>query len=225
MEPILEIACFNYESALAAQQGAADRIELCVDFAVGGITPDIELFKKVRSNIIIPVYVMIRPRAGNFFYSNEEFIRMKHDILLFQSYNVDGFVFGVLDSDNEIDRSRNEELIKLAHSIPCTFHRAFDSVRNPFQSLEIIIKCGFTRVLTSGLMQSALEGRDCLKKLVRQAGDKIIVMPGGGIRSQNIREIKNYSGANEFHSSAILRNEIADINEIQLLNSSLKNEI
>jgi copper homeostasis protein len=222
MKTLLEIACFNYDSAVIASKAGADRIELCVNAQAGGITPDLDLFRKVKASTKIPVYVMIRPRPGNFFYSDEEFSRMQQDILLFRNNNADGFVFGLLTKNSEIDQKRNKELVKLSGSLPCSFHRAFDSIPDAYQGLEIIIDCGFKRLLSSGLKSSALEGVDCLNGLVKRAGNRIIVMPGGGIRSYNIAEIKSRSEANEFHSSGILQNEIADFNEIQTLIQLIK---
>ena len=154
----LEIACFNLESALIAQQGGADRIELCDDFSVGGITPNYGTFETARKLISIDLFVMIRPRGGNFIYSDEEFEQMKRDILHFKKMNANGFVFGVLIEDGSINKKQNKELVELAHPLPCNFHRAFDVSKNLIKNLEDVIECGFKTILTSGQTKSAMEG-------------------------------------------------------------------
>lgn len=221
LKPILEIACFNFESTVIAEQGGADRIELCEDFSGGGVTPNHELFIKVKKELSIPVFVMIRPRPGNFVYTDEEFEQMKKDIRFFKEHGVNGIVFGILKEDQEIDVEKNADLVKLASPLSCTFHRAFDDVPDIGKSLEMIIKCGFLRILTSGGKSSALAGSDDISKLVEQANKRIIIIPGGGVRSKNIFEIKSKTLANEFHSSAIIKEDIADLLEVKLLNHTL----
>ncbi len=217
----LEIACFNYESALIAQQGGADRIELCDNFKEGGTTPEYAIATKARKEIKIDLLIMIRPRGGNFVYTNAELDQMKKDILYFKSLNVDGFVLGILNNDNSINIEQNTELVQLASPLPCSFHRAFDKVKDPQTALETVINCGFKTVLTSGFTSSAMDGIDNLNQLVNNANDRITIMPGGGVRSSNIAEIKNKTKAHYYHSSAIINGEIADIDEVKKLKEQL----
>ncbi len=219
----LEIACFNLESAVIAQQNRADRVELCDGIEVGGTTPNFEVTTKVRQLIDIDLNVMIRPRGGNFIYSNEEFAQMKLNILQFKSLNVDGFVFGILNENKKIDIERNTELVNLAKPFPCTFHRAFDEVADYEQALEDVISCGFSTILTSGTHTNVMDGIDVLKKLVHLAKNRIIIMPGGGLRSTNINHVQEVTQATFYHSSAITDgNQIANPEEIFQLKSNLK---
>lgn len=219
----LEIACFNLESAIVAQENRADRIELCDDIAVGGTTPKAVDIINTRKLVTIDLYIMIRPRGGNFVYSDEEFFQIKLKILQFKSLKVNGFVFGILNENNEIDVERNTELVALAKPFPCTFHRAFDEVSDAFKSLEEIIECGFKTILTSGQAQNAVEGINQLAELVEKADNRIFIMPGGGLRSSNIDLIKQKTKSNWFHSSAITDgSEKANPKEIISLKSKLK---
>lgn len=199
----IEIACFNPESAITAFENGADRIELCDGLSEGGTTPDFETVKQLREKINIPVFVMIRPRGGDFTYSDEEFERMKSDLIQLKSLNVDGFVFGILDENDEVNMARNQELVELAKPYPCTFHRAFDRAENLEQSLEKVIGCGFTTILTSGQKANVSEGKENLKKLVELSAGRIEILVGGGLRSTNIEEIREFTEAEYFHSSAI----------------------
>ncbi len=219
----LEIACFNLESALIAQENGADRVELCAGIEVGGTTPDSELVKQARENLTIDLYVMIRPRGGNFAYTDEEFKLMQSDILALKELKVNGFVFGILKEDNTINLEQNKALIDLAKPIPCTFHRAFDEVQNPFQALEQIIDCGFKSILTSGQAQNVTAGINRLTELVSKANNRIAIMPGGGLRSTNIETIQQNTKAVFYHSSAITDgSEIASAAEVQALKSKLQ---
>ena len=221
--PQLEIACFNLESALIAQQNGADRVELCAGFEVGGTTPNFETVKQAREHLTIDLYVMIRPRGGNFVYTDEEFNQMQSDILTLKKRNVDGFVFGVLDEDNSFDSKRNKVLVDLAKPIPCTFHRAFDEVKNPFEALEQIIDCGFKTILTSGQESNVTEGMHRLAELVNAANDRLIIMPGGGLRSSNIEIIQQNTNAVFYHSSAITDgSETATATEVKALKHKLQ---
>ncbi len=160
----IEIACFNPESAMIAFENGADRIELCDGLAEGGTTPDFETVKQLRKKIDIPVFVMIRPRGGDFIYSDAEFEQMKHDLTQLKILQVNGFVFGILDEKDEVNREQNKELIELAKPYPCTFHRAFDRAKDLENSLEKVIECGFTTLLTSGQKPNVSEGKENLKK-------------------------------------------------------------
>ena len=219
----LEIACFNLESAIIAQQHGADRVELCDNMPEGGTTPNFEIAQKVRTELTIKINVMIRPRGGNFVYNDDEFRQMKAEIQQFKKMNVDGFVFGILNPDNSFDFERNKELVKLANPIPCTFHRAFDIVSDVYESLEAVIACGFKTVLTSGQGKNVMDGIKVLKTLVKKANDRIVIMPGGGLRSSNIFILDQKVNASFYHSSAITDSgEITNGNEIEKMKFYLK---
>ena len=219
----LEIACFNVESAKIAHENGADRIELCDGIEVGGTTPNFEVTTKVRQLIDIDLNVMIRPRGGDFVYSDTEFEQMKLEISEFKKLNINGYVFGILDKNNKIDIERNTELVNLAKPFPCTFHRAFDVVSDYEQALEDVISCGFSAILTSGTHSNVMDGIDVLKKLVLQAQNRITIMPGGGLRSTNINHIQEVTQATFYHSSAITDgSQIANPEEIFKLKSNLK---
>lgn len=219
----LEIACFNLESAVIAQQNGADRVELCDGIEFGGTTPNLEVTTKVRQLIDIDLNVMIRPRGGDFVYSDTEFEQMKLEILEFKKLYINGFVFGILDENNNIDVKGNTELVDLAKPFPCTFHRAFDEIINFEQALEDVISCGFSTILTSGTYSNVMDGIDVLKKLVLQAQNRITIMPGGGLRSTNINHIQEVTQATFYHSSAITDgSQIANPEEIFKLKSNLK---
>jgi copper homeostasis protein len=218
----LEIACFNLDSAVIAQENGANRVELCAEMEVGGTTPDFEITKQVRELLTINLNVMIRPRGGNFVYSDVEFQQMKNEILQLKKLGVNGFVFGILNEDNSINKTQNTELVNLAKPFSCTFHRAFDEVEDAFQSLEDIIACGFQTILTSGRKPNVTEGVNRLAELVSKANNRITIMPGGGLRTTNIEFIKEKTKATFYHSSAITNgNETANPEEIQQLKSKL----
>jgi copper homeostasis protein len=218
----LEIACFNAESAVIAQQNGADRVELCANMLEGGTTPDLELARKVRGELSIKMNVMIRPRGGNFVYTDAEFEQMKSEIEQFKDINVDGFVFGILNKDNSFNFERNKELVILAKPIPCTFHRAFDVVSNVYKSLELLIDCGFKTVLTSGQGENVMEGIEVLQALVEKANGRIVVMAGGGLRFTNIGILDEKVKASFYHSSAITdSSEIANGDEVKSIKSYL----
>lgn len=219
----LEIACFNLESALLAEQNGADRVELCANMLEGGTTPDFETAQKVRDELNIKMNVMIRPRGGDFVYTEAEFKQMKAEINRFKKINVDGFVFGILNTDNSFDKERNKELVALANPVPCTFHRAFDVIVVVYESLELLIDCGFKVVLTSGQAENVIKGKEVLKTLVKKANGRIVVMPGGGLRSTNIEKLDQKVNATYYHSSAITdSSEIANGEEIKKIKSFLR---
>jgi copper homeostasis protein len=219
----IEIACFNLESATLAQKAGADRVELCANVSVGGTTPSIEIIQQGREHLTIDIYVMIRPRGGNFVYSEAEFQQMKSDIENIKQLGVNGFVFGILNENNTINIEQNKTLVAEAYPFPCTFHRAFDAVSNYEQALEDVISCSFSTILTSGTFPNVMEGKEVLKKLVIQAKNRIEFMPGGSLRSTNISELNQIVGANWYHSSAITDgSEIANLEEIVQLKNKLK---
>ncbi|REC47690.1 copper homeostasis protein CutC [Chryseobacterium pennipullorum] len=219
----IEIACFNPESAIIAFENGADRIEFCDGLSEGGTTPDIETTKEIRKKITIPVFVMIRPRGGDFTYSDSEFEQMKSDLLQLKSANVDGFVFGILNENDEVNLEQNKTLVELAAPLPCTFHRAFDRAATLEDSLEKVIECGFKTILTSGQKSNVSEGRENLKKLVELSKGRIEILIGGGLRSSNIEEIRSFTQAGYFHSSAIIDGgAFADPGEVAALKSKLQ---
>jgi copper homeostasis protein len=198
----LEICCFNLQSAIIAEQAGASRIELCADPADGGTTAAFGTIKMVKEKTRIDVYPIIRPRGGDFFYDDDDFTIMKAEILLCKELGCEGVVIGILQQDGAIDKERCKKLVQLAYPMGVGFHRAFDRAINPFEALEDIIETGCERILTSGQKPTAIESIQLLNELIRQAGDRIIIMPGSGIRSFNIIELAEKTGATEFHSSA-----------------------
>ena len=218
----IEIACFNLESALIAQKAGADRVELCADMLVGGTTPIIETIQQARKHLTIDLYVMIRPRGGNFVCSEAEFEQMKLGIETIKKLGVNGFVFGILNKDKTINIEQNKALLELAKPFPCTFHRAFDEVLNVDKALEDVISCKFSTILTSGTFPNVMEGKEVLKQLVIQANNRIEIMPGGGLRSTNVLELNEMVNTNWYHSSAITDgSEIASPEEIVQLKKKL----
>jgi copper homeostasis protein len=173
------------------------------------------MIKVAREKLIIRLHVIIRPRGGDFIYSEDEFNIMKRDIEICKQLKVDGVVLGLLNSDGSVDIKRTKELVDLAQPMSVTFHRAFDCASDPVKSLEDSIHCGCHRILTSGLEPTAVEGAATISKLIEHSKNRIIIMPGGGVRSENIRELFR-TGANEFHSSAIIDHSMmADEEEIK----------
>ena len=198
---LLEICASNYQSALNAEIAGAHRIELCTELAVGGLTPSYGLLKQVLDNLKIPVFVLIRPRSGNFTYTDEEFAIMKRDIVLCKELGSAGIVSGVLNKDQTIDSERTKQLVELSKPLPFTFHRAFDWTPNPSEALKILIDLDIERLLTSGQEASADKGIELLKQLKAKANHKITILPGGGINAQNAILFKD-SGFSEIHASA-----------------------
>ncbi len=198
----LEICVFNTATAIAAAEAGADRIELCENYANGGTTPSYGYLKTTREKVSIPIFPMIRPRGGDYFHRPEEIEIIQKDIALCKELGFDGVVFGLLNRDGSIDRENTARLVELAYPLDVTFHRAFDRCKNPLEALETIIACGCTRILTSGQYPKAPDGKALIKELVDLADDRIIIMPGSGINSNNLAEMMAYTGAKEFHTSA-----------------------
>jgi copper homeostasis protein len=198
----IEIVVFNIESAMKAQEGGADRIELCENPGEGGTTPSYGTIELVRQNLSIDVFVMIRPRGGDFHYSSYEFHAMKRDISQCQKLSVDGVVFGILNPDGTIDKKRCKELIDKARPLKVTCHRAFDMARDPFEALEDCIEAGFDRILTAGQQAQAVKGAELLEQLIKKAHGRIAIMPGSGVNENTVEEIVKKSGAKEIHFSA-----------------------
>jgi copper homeostasis protein len=227
----LEICCFNIQSALIAQDAGAHRVELCADPEGGGTTPSLGLIKTVREKLHIQLYPIIRPRGGDFLFNDEEFEIMKNDVALCKQIGCDGVVIGMLNADGTIDKKRSAKLVELAYPLEVTFHRAFDRAANPFEAMEDIINIGCERILTSGQKPTAIEGAVLLNELVRQAENRIIIMPGSGIRANNIIGLKEKTTAEEFHTSArvFAKSKMEFMNENMKENDSCtvadKNEI
>lgn len=221
MKFTLEVIAFNIESVLLAESSGAHRIELCDNPAEGGTTPSYGVIKTARKKSSLQLYPIIRPHGGDFLYSNTSFEVMKRDILLCKEIGCDGVVIGILQADGSIDKRRTAALVEIAYPLGVTFHRAFDRVANPFEALEDVIACGCERILTSGLKPTATEGIDMIAQLVTQAKDRIIIMPGSGVRADNIAAIAQQTGATEFHSSA----RIPSNSEMNYLNTSMNESL
>jgi len=197
---LLEISIETVEAALAAQRGGADRIELCGNLNIGGVTPSVEVMRTVREQLHIPIFAIIRPRGGDFVYSEGESAEMKRSIAEAKRAGMDGLVAGVLASNGSVDIERTRELVAMARPLPLTFHRAFDDCGNLRGALEEVIQTGASRILTSGGAKSALEGAAPLAKLIAAAGSRITIVPGAGISASNIARVVKETGAIEFHS-------------------------
>ncbi len=202
MDFTLEVIAFNIESCILAEANGVSRIELCDNQADGGTTPSYGFIKAARAILSIELYPIIRPRGGDFLYSDAEFDIIKSDVLLCKELGCDGVVIGLLNADGTVDKERTKILTSIAYPMGVTFHRAFDRTNDMFEALEDIIECGCERILTSGQKPTAYDGMDNIKALVQKADTRIIIMPGSGINSKNIVEIAQYTGATEFHSSA-----------------------
>ena len=198
----LEICCYNLESAIVAAESGADRVELCADPAAGGTTPGFGLIHQARKKIQIELFPIIRARGGDFLFSNEEFEVMMHDVSICKSAGCDGIVVGMLKVDGRVDKLHISKLIAKAYPMEVCFHRAFDWTRNPFEALEDIIELGCDRILTSGQQPTAILGAPLIRDLILQAEGRIMIMPGSGVRASNIFDLKNETGAFQFHSSA-----------------------
>jgi copper homeostasis protein len=198
----LEVIAFNIGSCIAAQNAGAHRIELCDNPGEGGTTPSYGMIRMSRKQTSIELYPIIRPRGGDFLYSDLEFQIMLEDIHVCKESGCDGVVLGLLNEDGTIDIERTKQLVDAAYPLGVTFHRAFDRVFDIAKALEDVISCGCERILTSGQRSNVVDGAANLKKLVDKADGRIIIMPGSGLRSSNIAEIAKATGATEFHSSA-----------------------
>ncbi|HEX7340837.1 MAG TPA: copper homeostasis protein CutC [Rhodanobacteraceae bacterium] len=199
---MLEIAANSVASAQAAKAGGADRVELCTALEVGGLTPSHGLLLQTREQVGLPIHVLIRPRAGDFLYNDDEIATMLHDIRTCKALGCAGVVIGALTADGDVDHVRCRALIAAADGMDVTFHRAIDVARDPHAALEDIIALGCRRVLTSGAQPSALAGAHAIRTLIGQAAGRIEVMPGGGVAAANLAELAASTGARQFHASA-----------------------
>ncbi len=221
----LEVACFNLESIAIVAQSDADRVEFCADFETGGTTPSSVNIIKARQMFTKELLVMIRPRGGDFYYSEKEFNVMKDSILELKSTGIDGFVFGILDENNNLDIRRNSELVSLAKPLPCSFHRAIDYTNDYFEAINTCITIGFKTVLTSGNQSKIELGMKTVQEAIIRFGNQIQIMPGGSLRSSNASKVKAITKATYYHTSAITdATEIANLTEINALKKCLTDE-
>ena len=198
---IIEIATSDFNTTRAAVEGGADRIELCANLAEGGTTPSLGMIRQCREAFDVSIYPIIRPRGGDFLYNEEEFSIMTRDIMLCKELGCDGVVIGMLNADGTIDEKRTAMLVNAAYPLGVTFHRAFDRCKDPFIALEQLIKIGCERILTSGQKPTVSEGLELIAELNKISDDRIIIMPGSGLRKENIKMLADKTGCEEFHSS------------------------
>ncbi|RPH37290.1 copper homeostasis protein CutC [bacterium] len=199
MKSFLEICLDSVESCIAAERGGAQRVELCASLVEEGATPSAGMIAGARNSIGIALHVMIRPRGGDFCYTDAELEVMKRDVMVAKQLGADGVVFGILTRDGRVDADRTGELAALARPMSITFHRAFDMTDDPFLALEKLVELRIERVLTSGRAPSAVEGMELIHSLVKNGGGRIQVMAGGGITAENAREIRDKTGVREIH--------------------------
>ena len=198
----LEVCANSVQSAINAQIAGAKRIELCENLFIGGTTPSYGCIKTTRERVDIAINILIRPRIGDFLYSDIEFEQIKNDILVAKQHGINGIVCGILLPNGEVDTERTAELVELSKPLTFTFHRAFDFTPDPYKALEDIIKTGATHILTSGQKNKAADSVDLLYELVKKAANRVVIMPGSGINADTIKRIVN-TGANEFHMSGV----------------------
>jgi copper homeostasis protein len=206
LKKILEICCPNIDAAIIAEQCGADRIEFCKDLSVGGVTPTFDEIKEIKSVIKIPIHVLIRCRSGNFIYTDNEINKMVDEIKFCNSIGINGVVIGALKLDNTVDVLAIKKMIPVANTMAITFHKAFDEIKNQTEALQQLIDFNFTRILTSGGKATAILGAEQLKTLNHMAENKITIMPGGGIRSNNLTSLIEITNCKAFHSAAAIAN-------------------
>lgn len=200
----LEICIDSYQSYLNAKKAGADRLEVCSSLGLDGLTPSVGLVSLIEDSDL-EKFIMIRPREGNFTYSDQEFDQMKREIEIFKNYKIDGFVFGILDQERRLDLVRMKELIDLASPLPCSLHRACDYAIDFEEKMEDIIDLGFVRILTSGQKDKAIQGLDLIANLQKNYGDRIEIMAGSGVNYSNIEEIYQKTKIQNFHTSARIK--------------------
>lgn len=223
---LLEVCAYNIQSCIIAARAGAGRIELCSDPLEGGITPSHGLIQYVAAHVPIPAYTMIRPRGGNYIYDAHELAIMKADILRCREMGIKGIAIGAQLADRQLDAENMKRFVEWAGPMEVTCHKVFDETPDAFAALDVLIAAGCRRVLTSGLRKTAAEGAAMLMQLVQYAAGRIIIMPGGGVRSSNIQELVVQTGAAEFHSSGIpsvAAGQIADEAEVRKMVNELKN--
>lgn len=203
----LEICVDTAEGAIAAQEGGATRIELCANLIIGGTTPSTSLLGITKEKVDIPIHTIIRPRFGDFCYTDLEFEEMRRQVISMKDHGADGIVVGILKPDGSLDKERMKTLIDLARPMNVVLHRAFDVCRDPFEALELAKELGIQAILTSGQKETALEGVGLLGELVEKANGQIDIMPGSGINSKNIAHIIKKTNAISYHMSGRITKE------------------
>ena len=225
---LLEICAYDIPSCLVAMRAGAARVEFCANPDAGGTTPAMKDVAYLQGVMTIPVYPIIRPRVGDFCYNETEAIEIKKEILEVKALGCKGISIGAANADKKIDKALMSKIMEWAAPMEVTCHKVFDETPDAFEAMELLISIGVKRILTSGLQKTALEGAELLAELVKQANGRIIIMPGGGVRSANIGEVALITGAAEFHSSACTHlvngNVTADENEIAALLRQLKHQ-
>ncbi len=199
---LFEVCLQSVDDAIAAQAGGAQRVELCAALVEGGITPSLGTIRACKEAVEIDIMVMIRPRGGDFDYSEQEFAVMLEDIKVCREIGVAGVVFGLLNRNGEVARTRVQKLVEAAGELSVTFHRAFDVSLNPFAAMETLIELGVDRILTSGQAGTVPEGKEMLRQIVKKADGRIGILPGCGITPENVAELVAYTGVEEFHATA-----------------------
>jgi copper homeostasis protein len=210
---IIEIATTDFTTTKSAVAGGADRIELCAALTEGGTTASFGTIKKCRESFSVQLFPIIRSRNGDFLYSDDELEIMLNEVKLCKELGCDGVVIGLLKKDGSVDIQKTSKLIEMAYPLEVTFHRAFDRCRDPFEALEQLAELGCQRILTSGQQPKAPQGMDLIAQLVKAADERIIIMPGSGVRKENIKELAEKTGAREFHSS-LRGNKISEMDFI-----------
>lgn len=217
---VLEVCAYNIQSCIIAGRAGASRIELCVNPMEGGVTPSIGMIEYVAEHVPIPAFTMVRPRGGSYLYDKDELAIIKKDIIRCREMGIKGIATGLQLQDKRLDAENLKRIAEWAYPMEITCHKVFDETPDAFEALEVLIAAGFTRVLTSGLRKTAMEGADMIKQLVEQANGRIIIIPGGSVRSSNVAELRARTGAVEFHSSAITSmamGQVADEAEVTKL--------
>ena len=220
---LLEVCCGNRQSAINAAEAGTKRIELCRDLHLGGLTPSYDDILYCQEHLPLQTFVLIRPRGGDFCYTEEEFNTILSDITFCREHGIPGVVIGFLKSDLSIDVEKCRTAMQHAGSMQVTFHRAFDRCKDWQVALEQIIDCGFHRILTSGQQPSAPQGADTLAEIVKQARQRITILAGGGVGSENVTELISRSHVNEVHASCKLNGDTSQTEEIKLIISKLAN--
>lgn len=199
---LLEICCGSLDDALEAGAGGADRVELCSSLFFGGLTPSFGALVEAKRRLKIPVIFMVRPRGGGFCYTAAEMAAMEHDAAMAVAQGADGVVFGILTEDGRVDIARTKQIRSLVGSCQAVFHRAFDVTPDPFRALDELVDLGITRILTSGQRDTVFEGLELIKRLVDYAGDRIEILPGGGIKPYQFEEVIERTGCRQIHVAA-----------------------
>jgi len=199
---LVEICCGSLEDALEAEKGGADRVELCSALFLGGLTPSMGTIIESKARLKIPIVVMIRPRGGGFCYTKPEMAVMERDAVLAVERGADGIVFGILNPDGTIDEGRCGRIRRIIGDRQAVFHRAFDVTPDPFRALDQLVEMGFTRLLTSGQEDTVPEGLPLIKRLIEYAGDRIEILPGGGIKVHSLRQVVEATGCKQVHLTA-----------------------